>query len=235
MKIALVDNEAESLDLLKGFLKQYQEERKLPPFVIAAYSNGAAFLEAFDGSFDLVFMDIEMPLMDGLTAAKQMRLKDPSVLLIFVTKMAQFAVNGYEVNAMDFMVKPIGYFNFAFKLDKARRTLEERKAQDYYLLHLKDGVKKIAMRDIHYVEVWGHTLCFHCSAGVYLERVPLSEFEKKVTDKAFVRSNKCYLINLAYLKEIKASTAVIDNEELDISRSRKKAVMDAFAAYLGSK
>src|SRR5574344_3090327 len=120
MKIAIVDNELESTALLRRFLEQFQEERKLPPFLVATYANGLDFLEGFDGSFDLVFMDIEMPVMDGLTAAKKMRLKDPSVLLIFVTKMAQFAVNGYEVNAMDFMLKPIGYFNFAFKMDKVR-------------------------------------------------------------------------------------------------------------------
>lgn len=235
MKIAIVDNELESTALLRRFLEQFQEERKLPPFLVATYANGLDFLEGFDGSFDLVFMDIEMPVMDGLTAAKKMRLKDPSVLLIFVTKMAQFAVNGYEVNAMDFMLKPIGYFNFAFKMDKVRRLLEEREDKDFYLLHLRDGVKKIPMRDIHYVEVLGHVLYFHCEDGVYSERVPLAEFEKKVTDKAFVRANKCYLINLAYLKEIKASSALVGKEELEISRSRKKAVIEALAAYLGGQ
>lgn len=101
--------------------------------------NGLNFIEDYPGC-DIVFMDIEMPQMNGIEAAKKLRAFDTQCSLIFVTNMARYAVAGYEVDAMDFLVKPVGYFNFSMKLKKAVQIQKEKK-NTYVLLHTRDGGK----------------------------------------------------------------------------------------------
>lgn len=118
IKIAVVEDEIEMTNQLLKYVKQFFNENDLD-YSVATYNNAIKLLDNYDFSFDLILMDINMPLLDGMSASKKLREIDSEVTLIFITSLAQYAINGYEVNAFDFVLKPISYYNFALKLTRA--------------------------------------------------------------------------------------------------------------------
>lgn len=100
LKVGVVDDDREENARLKGYLQRFQEEEK-EEFLIKTYDSGVDFLEEYKSNYDVIFLDIEMPGVDGMEVAHEIRNLDRSVGIIFVTNMAQYAIRGYEVNAID--------------------------------------------------------------------------------------------------------------------------------------
>ena len=123
IRIALIEDESEAKDLFVANLDRYSKEHGIG-FTVAHFCNAMTFLESYKPVYDIVFMDIRMPDMNGLDAAHRLRQLDPSVILIFLTNLSQYAVRGYEVNALDFIVKPISYYVLVLKLERALHRLE---------------------------------------------------------------------------------------------------------------
>ena len=123
IRIALIEDESEAKDLFMTNLDRYSKEHGVE-FTVAHFCNAMTFLESYKPVYDIVFMDIKMPDMNGLDAAHRLRQLDPSVILIFLTNLSQYAVRGYEVNALDFIVKPISYYVLVLKLERALHRLE---------------------------------------------------------------------------------------------------------------
>ena len=119
--IALVEDEPEAADVLAAFIARYADEKGLE-LAVTRFGNAMDF-EMTHQHFDLVFMDIQMPGINGMEAAQLMRTYDSETPIIFVTNLAQYAVKGYEVDALDFIVKPVTYFNFRMRMDKAMRRI----------------------------------------------------------------------------------------------------------------
>ena len=124
-KIAIVEDSKDAAAQLEAALRQYAAEYKLP-FDISIFYNAVPFLERYTAEWDIVFMDILMPLMNGLDASRILREKDGQVMLIFVTSMQQYAIHGYEVEAADFIVKPIRYPEFKLKFTRSFQRLQSR-------------------------------------------------------------------------------------------------------------
>ena len=141
IKIAVVEDEIEMTNQLLKYVKQFFNENDLD-YSVATYNNAIKLLDNYDFSFDLILMDINMPLLDGMSASKKLREIDSEVTLIFITSLAQYAINGYEVNAFDFVLKPISYYNFALKLTRAidKLSIEDAKT---LVINNKNSIKKI--------------------------------------------------------------------------------------------
>ena len=120
LQIAIVEDDDQEAKVLGNCLNKYSQEHK-SAFAIQRFSDGAAFLSEDKKVYDLVFMDVEMPFMDGLKTAKKLREKDSQVVLVFVTKLFQYAVNGYEYNAADYIIKPIRFASFSLKMEKIEK------------------------------------------------------------------------------------------------------------------
>ena len=115
MRLALVDDDAEIRSLLRAYVQRYNTEYGTS---ISTYdfTRGSDLLHNYErGVFDVIFLDIEMPGINGMETATQIRRIDDAVALVFVTHLAQFAVQGYEVQASDYIIKPLSYFDFAMK------------------------------------------------------------------------------------------------------------------------
>lgn len=173
-----------------------------------------------------------MPRLDGMTAAERIRSFDPGVILIFITNMAQYAIKGYEVDALDFVLKPVGYFPFSLKLKKAVSALRAR-AQKDLLLPLDGGVKRVSSGEIYYIEVQGHRIIVHAESGDYVIPGALRDMEEQLEGQHFVRCNKCYLVNLRHVTDVRQNTVVAGGHELQISRPRKKEFLQALTDYFG--
>jgi len=117
-KIAVVEDNDAMRAQLCGFIAQYAQESG-HQLDVTAFSDGAQLVEPYRPGFDIIFLDIEMPKLGGMPTAERIRRQDPDVVLVFVTNMAQYAIRGYEVDALDFVLKPVSYYQFSTKLERA--------------------------------------------------------------------------------------------------------------------
>ncbi len=231
MKIAILDDDKSITELLESYLHRYDKENNLTSQV-DIFFHPIQFLENYSGVYDLVLMDIEMPGLNGIETAKELRRIDSNVVLMFITNMAQYAVYGYEVEAIDYVVKPLSYGDFVMKMQKARRYIDRNKSKKI-ILHTKDGIVKVDVSNIQYIEVMKHYLIYHTSIGEFTIRGTMKEVEENLSDFNFSRCNHCYLVNLKYVEAINSNTLKVANYELSISRNKKIDFMNDFAKYVG--
>lgn len=231
INLAIVEDDIEAANLLEDFLQRYAQANDIK-FNIVLFANGLSFLNGYNSNFDIVFMDIELPDLNGMKVAQKLRLIDETVTLIFVTNMAQFAVKGYEVSALDFLVKPVTYSNFSLKIQRALKHININ-SDNGISVKTDDGVKRISVNNIKYVEVMNHKLIYHTTDGDLQAYGQLVNIENSLCGFGFVRCNSCYLVNLRYVSSIKDFILEMDDDKLQISRARKKIVLQEMAKYLG--
>ena len=190
INIAIVDDEEKERRLLTSYIERHFSNDKRR-YNITLFDRAETFLYNYKSNFDVIFMDIELPGMNGMETSKKLRELDSVVTLIFVTNMAQFAVKGYEVQAMDFVVKPVSYYDFSLKMKRAECAISSREGAD---IVIAEGYKisRISSKDLLYVEVKGHYLYYHLQDNVLTGYGKMSELEKQLAGKSFMRSNNCY-------------------------------------------
>ena len=231
MKISILDDDPQVTKLLKTYAQQFGSENHRQ-MIIDTFHHPNDFLTYYPKDVDLIIMDIDMPGLNGIETAKELRRIDPAVALMFVTNMAQFALQGYEVDAMDYVIKPISYGDFAMKMQKALRYLAQNH-KEKMTIQSKEGVVNLNVMDILYIEVIRHNLIYHTVFGDFTERGVMKEVEQVLESVHFIRCNHHYLVNLKYVSAISGNALFLGNEALTISRNKKKSFMDAFTKYVG--
>lgn len=229
--IAIIEDDPAAVELLENHILKFGETHKLQ-FNIIKFCRTISFLTNYQGNYDIVFMDIELPDLNGMDAAKKLREIDKNVLLIFVTNLAQFAVEGYEVNAFDFMVKPVTYSVFALKMQRALAQLGLNNSVKV-LVSVDDAMLTLQSPDIKYVEIMSHNIVYHTVHGNYHSYGTLKKVEKQLEGANFVRCNSCYLVNLRYVTSVKGFAVYIGEDCLQISHPRKQAFLRALNDYFG--
>lgn len=235
IRIAIVEDDDGEAARLEKYIARYGKE-KGEEFSVKRYKDGLAFLDAYKAEFDIVFMDIMMPHMNGLTAAKRMRLVDANTALVFITNMAQYAINGYEVAASDYILKPILYDAFAFRFAKVLAAAHMRAAGHRFLsVKTQKGLVKLDAGSIYYIEVIRHMVVYHTAGGDVEAWESLKSVESALgdlVDTQFVRCNNCFLVNLQYIDKIEGDIAHVGGAQLKISRARRKEFVNAVTLYL---
>lgn len=168
IRIAIVEDDQSADDQLTACLEKLSLQSK-EVFDLSHYPDAQQFLFAFHSQFDLIFMDIEMPNMDGLSAARRMREIDSNVALVFVTNLARYAINGYEVSALDYILKPLDYDAFYLKMQKVLRycQTQQQRRQQNVVIPTADGNIHLPLSELLYVEVVSHTLIYHTLSHDY--------------------------------------------------------------------
>ena len=231
IKIAIVEDEAMYAKQLQDFLRQYETENG-EAFDITIYSDGDQIVHKYKSQFDIILMDVEMKFMDGMSAAEEIRKIDTEVVIIFITNMAQYAIRGYAVDALDYVLKPVSYFAFSQRLNRAISRMKKRETK-MIMVNIKGGTVRINIANIYYIESQGHTLILHTILGDYETTGTMKEMEEKMQGMNFCRGNKGYLINLQHVDGIQDGCALIKGEQLVLSRARKKEFMEALTNYWG--
>ena len=230
-KIAVVeDNDAVRAELC-GFIAQYAQESG-SQLDVTPFSDGAQVVEPYRPGFDIIFLDIEMPTLGGMPTAERIRLLDPDVVLIFVTNMAQYAVRGYEVDALDFVLKPVNYYQFSTKLARALQRIQRRRG-GLITLQTPGGAQQLDTDDILYLETRARLLHYHTADKVWSVRGSLLKSEKELAPYHFARCNQCYLVNLRHVKGVQDDLVQVGEERLEISRRQRAAFLAAVASYVG--
>lgn len=196
-----------------------------------SHKNISSFLEKYKPVYDLVFMDIRMPMMDGMQAAKKLREADTSVLLVFVTRMGDYAIQGYDVGATAFIKKPISYFDFEMKMKRIIFNIRQRDSQVITIVS-GTAVHRLHVRDLMYIEVSGHRCTYHTCDHLVEARNSLSRLSEELAPYHFMMCNSCYLVNPHYIRSIKGHTVTVGPDELTISQPKKKAFMLQFNEWI---
>ncbi len=236
IRIAAAEDRAEERARLKRYLLRYQQENDCP-MEAEFYENGEALVGAYRPGTDLLLLDIEMPVLDGMRTARILREKDPEVMIVFITNLAQYAVQGYEVEALDFLVKPLEWSVFSFRMTRILNRIRRRQQEAVQSLTLRTengSLERIAAADLLYVEVDRHTLTYHTLKGDCRVRGTMREAEQQLLPHGFCRCNQCYLINQRYVKAVHEDMVTVGNAKLKISRSRKKELIRALSEHVAT-
>ena len=202
IRIAIADDDAAFLAKIEKYIQKYQKENG-EDIQLTAFSDAKELIEGYSPVYDIVILDIEMPGMNGMEAAEKIRQADEDVVLMFITNMIQYAIRGYSVGALDFVMKPVNYYTFSLKLTRAIGRIQ--KIEKEILLKQQDSVKKVPVEEIYYVEIQNRMLYYHTSEGV----------------------------NLKYVTEVRDSTVIVAGKELEISQRKKNTFLNALMDYVG--
>lgn len=231
IRIAIVEDEQKYTDQLKDFLRKYHAYHEVD-FDVTEFGDGIDILDDYTAGFDIIFLDINMKNKDGMSTAREIRLIDKEVLIVFITSLAQYAVEGYEVNAFDFILKPISYPIFEPKLSRMMEVMQSRK-KNYFLLLEHDGIKeKVSTDDIEFIEVQNHLLLIKTAKYTYEKWGRLKDLEDELSGYNFLKINQSFLVNLKKITSISGNSVFVENTEISISRSHKKEIMENIVQFI---
>ena len=233
LNIALVENDNADAKLFTDIASSYFNAAG-EQFHIETYTTGEAFLANYQGQFQMVFMDIELDGINGMDTAKKLRQKDNNVILIFLTNLAHYAIAGYEVNAMDYILKPLKADAFRLKIPKVLALVHQQDKKTITVLS-KGQLHTFSTEELYYVEVLSHRLYYHTTRGEYDVRGTISDAEEELYKYDFRRCNNGYLVNLRLVTGIEGNDVKVGPHVLPISRPKRKLFVNELTNYLGGQ
>ncbi|MBO4990119.1 MAG: response regulator transcription factor [Clostridia bacterium] len=233
MNVAIVEDEENQAELLKSYVKRYGEEKNID-FHFFCFGDAMDFLHNYKAVYDIVFMDIEMPYLNGMNAAKELRKIDKEVCLIFVTNIARYAIKGYSVDATDYMIKPISYSTFSFRMERAVAVAMHNNKQDIVITSNR-SYYRINVNDILYVESRGHKVVYH-TASEEIESWETLQGAAEKLGKTFVSPRTGVFVNLRYVKSIQGDNISLGegHDLIRIARDKKREFINTFTVFVSN-
>lgn len=232
LHIAICDDEQSFVDHLKSLIRQYAaetgEEIKVSP-----YYDGLDLIEKYDPTVDLIFLDIQMKLVDGLRTAEKIRQMDEKVGIIFLTTLTQYGLEGYKYRAADYIIKPIRYVRLRDELNRFL-SMSRQDASPSLIIKNDSGKYKIFLKSLRYIETFNRNLLFHTEQEKIICYKSMKEVEQDLKGQGFARSHSSYLVNLFYIKGVqKLEITLVTGEFLPISQPKRKQFMEELTEYWG--
>ena len=232
IRIALVEDEAEVRAQLQGYVQRHTRQYGTE-FAVTEFADGMELLDDYRPVYDILFLDVEMKHLDGMETARRVRELDKDVIIVFITNMAQYAIGGYAVGALDYVLKPVNYYQFCTKLSRAVQRVERRRGGQVVLQLAGGGMQVLSTNDIYDLETRDRLLWYHTAKGEFSVRASLASAEKQLAQYHFSRCNQCYLVNLKYVKAVENDFVHVNTDHLEISRRQRAAFLTAVASYIG--
>ena len=232
ISIAICDDSINMVNSLDESIKEYASNtnKEIRTFL---FTDGIELLENFSSKFDIIFLDIKMPQMNGIEVAKKIREKDADVIIIFLTSLVQYALDGYKVNAANYLVKPITKKRLGSELERWIRKTEQND-EPYICFHNDNGNYKVLLKNVSYIETYNRNLLIHTGQQNIVCYWKMKDMENKVVPYGFARNHSSYIVNLFYVENIEKNDVKLSSgERLPISKTKKKEFMEKLAEYWG--
>lgn len=232
-RIAIVEDDKKDSCLLLSYIKQYEQEFHTH-FDVTIFSDGLEIINHYHSDFDLILLDIQMKHLDGMKTAQSIRSLDEDVIMIFITSTVQFAVQGYLVDALSYLLKPVPYLAFSQLLSKAIKRIEQKNKKEYLTIEVDSNLLKLDLKQIYYMESQRHSIHIYSERGTFVTKGPLKRFEELLHQKGFSKCHNAYLVHLYHVVSTSTCTLCLSNQmELPISRTKRKAFMNDLTDYIG--
>ena len=233
IKIATVEDSQQDRTHFNECLEEISKATQIT-FSVDSFSSGEEFLSHENNQdYQIVFLDIELPKMNGMETAKEFRKTNTSTILIFLTNYIQYAVDGYEVNAFDYILKPLNYYSFYMKFQRVIRKLSMTKNMNLKF-NTNEGIRFINTTEIRYIEIMGHNLVILTNEGNIESVGILNTLEKELKNYDFSRCSASSLINMSYIQGIYGDKVILKTgESIHIGRTKKKQFLNDVALYIG--
>ena len=227
LNIAIVEDEVSEYENLVSLLNEYNKNKK-HQFNFSYFSSGKEILSKYESKFDLILMDVDLKTDNGMNVAKLIRAYDADVLIVFVTNLRQYAIHGYEVGALNYILKPVNPSSLSLTMDRVLSLIH--KSDDPKVdIHQHNEHFFVEQSDIIYFEVLNHVVSIHTVDKEYNVYSSLKNFEKHL-GKSFVKVNNYAIVNVRYISYIAADTMVGD-KEFKISRGQRKQSKAVIESY----
>lgn len=231
--IAIVEDDPQCLRQLVSLVEQIAAAHGVM-ITLHPFAAGTQLLAQYPQPLDLLLLDIQMQGMDGMTTAQAVRTRDAQVLLIFVTSMVQYAVEGYRVEAMDYLLKPVSYGLMEASLCRAFARLRARRPPPL-VVKTAGGSSAVALEALDYAEAVNHRVTLHLRGETLLCAETLSGLEQKLAAYPFFRCHAAFLVALPAVQRIDGSDVFVAGARIPVSKHRRKAFLDCLAAYWGTQ
>lgn len=234
IRIAIVEDDPKATEHLKDCLNKFENEQNVA-IRATAFVNGTSFLYSSEKIFDLVFMDIDMPGMNGLEVSRRLREQDENISIVFLTNLKQYAISGYKVNALDFLVKPLTYLSFETVMKKFLKHIQKKESGGKIFIKSSYCMKRVLIDDIDYIDVYLHEITIHQRNGEEEKTWGnLSDYEKLLPADRFTKCSGHCIVNLDCVKKIEGSVLTLESgRQIPVSRNKKSGLITAFMRYIG--
>jgi len=229
LNISLCDDDKVSRTYFKKQVKKYSILNSCE-ILITEFNSGLQLIDSYDPNFDIIFLDIMMQPISGISTALEIRKKDINIPIVFTTFSKDFAIESYKVNALNYVLKPFNYGTIQLILNK---TVEQKLYSKNYIINKNyDEYSKIYINDILYIETYNRNLLIKTLSSSYINHSKLRIFEQELHNYGFVRCHHSFLVNINFIKTInKLDICMIDDKIIPISNPKKSRVLKEISAF----
>ena len=232
MKVAVCDDEIELIIDLSEKILNYVDEKRIEVQVLS-YDCGEKLIDDIIKKqviFDIIFLDIKMRKLNGIEAAKTIRKINENVIIIFVSALQEYVFDAFDVDAMQFLVKPIDKDKLHSALTKATQKLNHNKIKSL-IIYRDHEMKRVAFHDLLYCEVLSHSVFVYEKDIINKYAGKIDALEKELNED-FFRCHRSYIVNLAWVKSYKNGFAYLPSgERIPVSTRRQGEFLKAMLNY----
>ena len=204
-------------------------------FIIKKFFSGMELIQRKE-SFDIIFLDIKMPKISGMELAKKIRKQGKQSLIVFITSAREYVFEAFDVEAFQYLLKPIQNHKLKSVLEKAAKRLQIDAYTDFLIISADRQTKKVFLKDILYIESIGRIAKIHCNEGTLETYEQIGILAEKLSDKSFFRCHKCFLVNLDYVDSFDKTEVRLENgERIMLARRRYEDFQKRILSYMKRK
>lgn len=231
-RIAVCEDETAQREYITKLLETWQEKTG-EPVLTDTYTSAEQFLFETEGkdSYHLLLLDIQMGQMNGMELARKVRERDGKVGIVFLTGIREYAIEGYEVGAIRYLLKPVKEEDFFALMQQIKDAVKEQE-QDYFFFQAAGATHRVPFAEILYAEAEGHYVCLKTADKEWKWKENISSLAVELEKKGFFLLRRGLYVNLAQVSQIGKTECVLENGEcLPVSKARYRALNEAFIAF----